>query len=239
MICAAEFPTIPDGKVSALNMKRTMRATRGSKATGGSPVEPYVDLPSGIRTIVFTGVKGAGKSTLASEVGSDLGLSAINYSDLLLEVTGLERKDALDQLSDAERLDAIQRVQQLLEHRWADDSAVDQLLLLTNHLSVISDGVIWTPDRNVHACLRMIALCVVFASPLEILQRRKNGSTADIAHALSEIDEQQKVNAIEAHAVADIYQVPLALFRNASGAPPKREALAWVTGLLQARRRGR
>jgi adenylate kinase len=183
-------------------------------------------------TIVLTGVKGVGKTTLAARLGALLNLPHADYADYMLEVTGLTEKAALDDLSPEQRARAIRAVCDLFEQQFRRDPSPESCLLLTNHLTIIQDGTITAPDRAVHRSLHMLGLVVVFATAQEVLERRRTDSLRPRPHdSASLIRRQQRANAGEARAIADSDQIPLRFFCNRRGSPPTESLVAWLTSL--------
>jgi adenylate kinase len=185
-----------------------------------------------LSTIVISGVKGVGKTTLAARLGALLNLPYADYADYMLEVTGLSEKALLDALPTESRTAAIRAVCELFEERSRRASREEGYLLLTNHLTIIEDGKIAAPDRSVHRSLHMLGLVVVTAAAQEILDRRQSDARRPRpADSAALIRAQQRSNAVEAHVIATTHAIPLRFFWNRTGAPPIERLAAWIATL--------
>ena len=61
-----------------------------------------------MKTILVTGVCGAGKSTLSSELSRSIGCSWGDYADIMLEVMGETDKDKIQHLKESDKLEIIE-----------------------------------------------------------------------------------------------------------------------------------
>lgn len=185
-----------------------------------------------MRSIVFTGVKGVGKSTLVSEVAEIVGLPHKDYADLMLAVMGCDDKDKLQELTPVERRVVITRVEEFLRTNPVFDGSNDYLLL-ENHLSTTNGGAIQPPIVAKWSQFWIAGLCVIFADPDEIVARRradKNRKRQTEETVL--VRAQQEQNAIYANTIAERFEVPLKFIANPEGSRPTVEAAQWVRSIL-------
>jgi adenylate kinase len=185
-----------------------------------------------MRSIMFTGVRGAGKSTLVGQLAASLGLPHLDYSDYMLEVIASNDKAALEQLTPTQRRDVIDRVEGLLKERRIFSSDDSSLLLFVNHLTVSIDGVIHLPIREKYRQFNMAGLCVLHAAPEEILLRRaKDQKKRRLVEDRDFIVAQQEENRSQAALIAQLFAVPLIQLFNENNRLPVREAEEWIRQL--------
>lgn len=185
-----------------------------------------------MRSIVFTGVKGVGKSTLVKEVADVAGLPHKDYADLMLQVMGSDDKDQLQELTPDERRAVITRVEELLRSNPVFDGSRDYLLL-ENHLTTTNGGTIQPPIVEKWSQFWIAGLCVLFAEPNEIVARRRADKTRRRqTEELALIQAQQEQNAIYANTIAKRFEVPLKFISNPEGSRPTAEAAEWVKSIL-------
>jgi adenylate kinase len=151
----------------------------------------------------------------------------------MLEVTGLRDKDSIESLSSEERTNMILQIRPLIERYFVRD-CTKSFTLLENHLTIVREGVVVVPSREIYLRFNLAGLCVVYLSdPKTLLERRES----DIFRRrpkenVSLILAQQAANEIEARAIAEQYGIPMKMLENRPGALPVDEAKEWVKTLV-------
>ena len=162
-----------------------------------------------MKTILVTGVCGAGKSTLSSELSRSIGCSWGDYADIMLEVMDENDKDKIQYLERAEKAAVIEKAELIASQRFVDTSSDDTLHIFENHLSIIQDGEIATFPMSDYERYNTIGLVVVEALSKTILSRRKTDATRKrLIETENLIDEQQRVNLEEAEKVSSHLGIP-------------------------------
>lgn len=186
-----------------------------------------------MKSIMFTGVSGVGKSTLVAALGAALKLPCVDYADFMLEVTGVRDKDSIEHLSLEERANAVVQIRPLLEKTFVLNRT-NSFTLLENHLTILRDGVVVVPSREIYWRFNLAGLCVVFLrDPAPLLERRKSDiSRRRPTGTLSHILDQQAANEIEARAISEQYGIPMKTIENRWGELPFDEASEWVKTVM-------
>lgn len=169
-----------------------------------------------MRSIVVTGVSGAGKSTVAAHAARALGLASYDYADLMLQADpSVRSKDALERL-DSETRQAIYRSVDVLLDRWFGPANTNtETVLLENHLSILQDGRIVTWPAEGYQRYNARGLAVVHAEPGTIRARRTGDPTRDRRPgSVEEIAAQQRTNREQARLIAAHLRIPLLILEN-------------------------
>lgn len=186
-----------------------------------------------MRSIVITGVSGAGKTTLAMHVARELGLGCRDYADLMLEVSpSVPNKDALQYLDTDTRRAIYHRVDGLLD-RWLGIGSPDTgTMLLENHLSILQDGKIVTWPAEGYRRYNARGLVVVHADSDTIQIRRTADPTRNRRpDSVEEITAQQEVNLAQAWSIAAHLNTPLLIVENDLLGEAADRLVAWIKGL--------
>jgi len=188
-----------------------------------------------MHSILITGVSASGKTTLARQAATLLGLACHDYADLMLKADpALLGKDAIQALSPAERQGIYDKVTAKLPSWFGPSSSDHATILFENHLSVIQDGHVITFQtvdyRRYNAC----GLAVINADPPAIHHRRATDPAR--RRSLGTVDQiawQQTVNESQAAIVSDYLEIPLATIRNDDMEQAAGELAHWAGGWLR------
>lgn len=188
-----------------------------------------------MKSIMFTGVKGVGKSTLAAAVAAATNTPNCDYADYMLEVMGSSDKDTIESLSLGEREAVIARVRELMERRFTAANSSNVFILLENHLTVLQEGAIRFPPPDIYWRFNLAGICVVCSDATAIVERRSlDRSRRRPAEPTALIQAQQEENERQARTVAKIYSVPLIFLHNTQGHLPVSVASEWVRAITSS-----
>ena len=96
-----------------------------------------------MKTIMITGVKGIGKTTLVRAISNSLFLDHADYADFMLDAMGSNDKDEIENLSEIERQRVILKVRTFLEDFFILQKINCNFFLLENHLTTIKNREIF------------------------------------------------------------------------------------------------
>lgn len=183
-----------------------------------------------MRTVLITGVQGAGKSTLGQGSARSLNLKNWDYADLMLQVASdVHHKDELALLPTAQR-DSIYRQVDVLLSKWFEPGdGRSECVLLENHLSIVENGQLRTFLHQNYRRYNAVGLVVIEADPVIICERRR-ADRQRYRHAGSadEITQQQHCNRTEAADIAAYLTIPFTIVNNDDW----KEATSRLTGWL-------
>jgi len=177
---------------------------------------------------MITGIKGVGKSTIASIISKELGVLHMDYADFMLQIMDTKEKDAIETLSSTDRLNIIKQIRKMLEQQFIHNTE-RSFIVLENHLTTIQNKKINIPSLEIYWRFNMASLVVIYANPNQIISRRQ----LDIKRNRSEENEsqiisQQKENRIQADLISRKYNVPLKCFYNDDNLIPSNEICEWI-----------
>jgi adenylate kinase len=186
--------------------------------------------------VLVTGVQGVGKSTVSRLAAHALGLENWDYADLMLRVApDLQDKDAIRNLSWQKRCQIYEDVDMLLAKIFMPGDGRNECVLLENHLSIIDDEGIRTFPHDAIPRYNPIALAVVEAEPMQILERRRTDPLRNRhGGTIEEVIEQQSVNRHEATLIAELFQFAICVLDNGDGdvRSSAQELSAWLAKVL-------
>lgn len=182
-----------------------------------------------MRTLMVTGVCGAGKSTITQELSRRLKIACGDYADLMLEVMQDTDKDKIQFLDWEMRRDVYNQVERLITTRFSRENSDGRIHLLENHLTIIQDSAVVSFPIRDYEKYNLVGLIVVEAPPQSVLERRlKDQTRKRMTDTLELIDKQQRVNSEEAEKIAKYLGIPLFNITNNDGMLPILEVEKWV-----------
>jgi adenylate kinase len=177
---------------------------------------------------MFTGVKGVGKSTIVAKIASELNLPYADYADFMLEEMTIKDKDSIELLSHLERSKIILKIRKLLEQKFILNTD-ERIFILENHLTTIDNSEINIPDIDIYWRFNLAAICVMYANPQEIIERRKLDKNRNRPNEdESFIINQQLENKTQAELIANKYNIPLKFICNDNCYTSIKEIIEWI-----------
>lgn len=186
-----------------------------------------------MRTIMITGVCGAGKTTITEAVGKALNFSYGDYADMMLEVMGETDKDKIQYLSWEKRRKVYDEVEKLIVDRFNPLKSGNLVYLLENHLTIIQNGkVVYFPVED-YRKYNIIGIIVIESLPETILGRRlKDEKRKRLSGTINLIKKQQADNKRKARRISEYLNIPLYRVNNKEGKLPLDEVIAIVQKLI-------
>jgi adenylate kinase len=185
-----------------------------------------------MKTILITGVCGVGKSTITSELAQKLDCSWGDYADVMLEIMGETDKDKIQYLNRNHKQNVINDTEKLIEKRFAEQEDDHSLHLFENHLSIIQNEDIITFPLEDYQRYNSIGLVVIEALASSILLRRQaDNSRKRILDTRELIEEQQRINALEADKISSLLHIPWIRVVNSDNIPPLNQLETWYLSL--------
>lgn len=182
-----------------------------------------------MKTLMITGVCGAGKTTITRELSGRLGLIWGDYADFMLEVMQETNKDKIQYLDWEERRRIYDQVEKLIAAKFDSNNSDDQIYLLENHLTIIQGGEIISFPVADYEKYNMVGLVTVEASPQTVFKRRaEDGNRERLAETVALIRRQQEANRLEAEKIAKYFGIPCLNITNNDGRPPVLEFESWM-----------
>lgn len=183
-----------------------------------------------MRSILITGVRGVGKTTLTNQVAERLGMRSHDYADLMLKADPeIPDKDSIESIDWARRQAIYRRVDAMLDEWFGESNADPTRILMENHLSIVQNGSIMTFQPDSWRRYNPVGLAVIEAEPRIICRRRLDDRTRRRSKDCdSRIAEQQAINADSARTIASALGIPVTTIDNADEQLATANLAAWV-----------
>jgi len=187
-----------------------------------------------MKSILFTGVSGVGKSTIVRAVSAELNLPHSDYADFIIALLPEISKDDIPLLPWERRQQIYRDLDQIIDDffREGPPGSSTDLYILENHLSVISEGAVKAFELSQYRKYNMCAICVIKSDPSIISARRVADSTRKRRRdTITLIERQQSHNSCFAQQLSSAYSIPYVEFENPPGSPPIDHIVRWVKSI--------
>ncbi|GAB3435214.1 nucleoside/nucleotide kinase family protein [Flindersiella endophytica] len=183
-----------------------------------------------MRSILITGVRGVGKTTITTRVAEQLGMRSYDYADLMLKADpDLTDKDSIEAIDWIRRQTIYRQIDAVLDNWFGAGNTDPTCLLMENHLSIVQDGNITTFPARSWRLYNPIGIAVIEASPETIRRRRLDDrSRRRTQDSDDRIAEQQAVNEEGACEIAAVLGIPAITIDNDDEQRASANLAAWI-----------